>query len=49
MDEVIEDYEGVEEVPGFEDIMDDGLLVPLDPLDDENPLDGDDPLDDEAT
>ena len=34
-DEVIEDYDVVEEVPGFEDIIDDGQLIPLDPLDDD--------------
>ena len=31
----------VEEVPGFEDVIDDGQLIPLDPLDDEDPLDDD--------
>ena len=32
----VEDYEAVAEVPNdFEDVMDDGLLVPLDPLDDD--------------
>ena len=40
-DEVIEDYDVVEEVPGFEDVIDDGQLIPLDPLDDEDPLDDD--------